>query len=145
MKQKIWGFFFTCTVCKLFSAPSICHRGGKSTWPDRDSNPGPLADRASTLITELPSHTVDLWQFPPAKLDLSPHLLGTMLKPTRQSLCCSQPERRPRHWPLNVTGEEKAHGPTGTRTRDLSHTVQALWPLGYRATWSTRDSFPLLD
>ena len=37
------------------------HRGGKSTWPDRDSNPGPLAHRASTLTTELPSHTVDLW------------------------------------------------------------------------------------
>ena len=36
----------------------------KSTWPDRDSNPGPLADRASTLTTELPSHTVELWQFP---------------------------------------------------------------------------------
>ena len=43
-----------------------CHRGGKTTWPDRDSNPGPLENRASTLTTELPSHTVDLWQFPPA-------------------------------------------------------------------------------
>ena len=38
-----------------------CHRGGKSTWPDQASNPGPLADCASTLTTELPSHTVDLW------------------------------------------------------------------------------------
>ena len=27
---------------------------------------------------------------------------------------------------VNVTGEEKAHGPTGTRTQDLSHTVRAL-------------------
>ena len=26
----------------------ICHRGGKSTWPDWDSNPEPLAHRAST-------------------------------------------------------------------------------------------------
>ena len=43
-----------------------CHRGGKSTWSDRDSNPGPLAYRTSTLTTELPSHRVDLWQFPPA-------------------------------------------------------------------------------
>ena len=42
----------------------ICHRGGKSTWHDRDSNPGPPAHRASTLITELPSHMVDPWQFP---------------------------------------------------------------------------------
>ena len=39
-----------------------CNRGGKRKWPDRDSNPGPLADRTSTLTTELPSHTVDLWQ-----------------------------------------------------------------------------------
>ena len=27
----------------------MCHRGGKSTWPDQDSNPGPLAYCASTL------------------------------------------------------------------------------------------------
>ena len=38
-----------------------CHRGGKSTWPDRESNPGPLVYRARTLTTELPSHTVDPW------------------------------------------------------------------------------------
>ena len=43
--------------------------------------------------------------------------------------------------PPNVTGEEKAHGPTGIRTQDLSHTVRALWPLSYRATRSTRDMF----
>ena len=41
--------------------------------------------------------------------------------------------------PPNVTGEEKAHDPTGTRTQDLSHTVQALWPLSYRATRSACD------
>ena len=35
------------------------HRGGQSTRPDRDSNPGTLAYRASTLTTELPSHTVE--------------------------------------------------------------------------------------
>ena len=38
-----------------------CHRRGKSIWSDQDSNLGPLAYRASTLTTELPSHTVDLW------------------------------------------------------------------------------------
>ena len=48
------------------------------------------------------------------------------------------------HWPPNVTGEEKAHGPTGTRTQDLSQTVRALWPLSYRATRSTCDNFPCL-
>ena len=26
-----------------------CHRGRRMTWPDRDSNPGPLAYRANTL------------------------------------------------------------------------------------------------
>ena len=41
--------------------------------------------------------------------------------------------------PPNVTEEEKAHGPTGTRTQDLSHTVRALWPLSYQATRSTCD------
>ena len=46
---------------------------------------------------------------------------------------------------VGLTGEKKAHGPTGTRTQDLSHTVQALWPLSYRATQSACDSFPLLN
>ena len=47
--------------------------------------------------------------------------------------------------PPNVTGAEKAHGPTGTRTQDLSHTVRALWPLrlSYRATWSTCDTYKI--
>ena len=35
--------------------------------------------------------------------------------------------------PPNVTGEEKIHGPTGTRTQDHSQTVRALWSLSYRA------------
>ena len=35
-------------------------QGRKKSWPDRDSNPGPLAYRASTLPTELPSHLVVL-------------------------------------------------------------------------------------
>ena len=50
----------------------------KAHGPNRYSNQGPLAYRASTLTTELPSHTVDLCQFPPAQLDLSLNLLGTM-------------------------------------------------------------------
>ena len=47
---------------------------------------------------------------------------------------------RPPHGPRNVTGEEKAHDPTGTRTQDPSHAVRALWPLIYRATQSTCDT-----
>ena len=46
--------------------------------------------------------------------------------------------------PPNVTGEEKAHGPTRTRTQDLSQTVRVLWPLSYRAKWSTCDNFPYI-
>ena len=33
-----------------------CHREGKCKWPDRDSNPGHLAYRASTLITATEPH-----------------------------------------------------------------------------------------
>ena len=36
-------------------------QGMKKSWPDRDSNPEPLAYRASILPTELPSHLVVLW------------------------------------------------------------------------------------
>ena len=127
-----------------------CHRGGKSTWPNRDSNPGP---RASTLTTELPSHMVDLWQLnvtgdekapglepktsripcehsdhwatePHGRpvttfsclIDSSPNPLGTMPEPTRQSLCCSQPE----------------HGPT----------LATKCHRGGKSTWPDRDSNP---
>ena len=58
-----WAFDKALTLDYI---QALCHKGGKSTWPDWDSNPGPLAYRASTLTTELPCHTVDLWQFPPA-------------------------------------------------------------------------------
>ena len=37
-----------------------CHRQGKRTWPEGDSNPGSLPYRASTLTAELPSHTISL-------------------------------------------------------------------------------------
>ena len=43
--------------------PTLSHQmsqGMKKSRPDRDSNPGPLAHRAITLPTELPSHLVDL-------------------------------------------------------------------------------------
>ena len=43
--------------------PTLNHQmsqGRKKSWPDRDSNPGPLAIRETTLPTELPSHRVVL-------------------------------------------------------------------------------------
>ena len=40
-------------------------------------------------------NTASTLQFPPAKLYLSPNLLGTMPEPTRLSLCCLQPKHRP--------------------------------------------------
>ena len=37
-----------------------CHRGGKSTWPDRDTNPGSLSNCA--LSYSVLSYPADLWQ-----------------------------------------------------------------------------------
>ena len=45
--------------------------------------------------------------------------------------------------PPNVTGEEKAHGPTWTRTQDLLHTMRTFWPLSYRAAQSTCDTITM--
>ena len=109
--------------------PCMCHRGGKSTWPDRDSNPGPRADRSSTLSTDLPNRN----NFP--QFDLIRNHAGT--DETVPLLLAAW--ARTHTEPPNVTGEEKAHGPTGTRTQDLSQTVRALWPVSYRATRSTLD------
>ena len=78
---------------------SNCHRQGKGTWPDRDSNQGSLAYRAST---ELPSHMVSTLQFPP-ELD-SPRICSEPCrKPMRQFLCSSQPDHG-HIQPPNVTG-----------------------------------------
>ena len=41
------------------------------------------------------------------------------------NLCCSQPKHGPTLVP-NVTGEQKAHGPTGIWTQDLSHCASTL-------------------
>ena len=59
-----------------------------------------LGPRTSRISCEHSDHwatkpQVDLWQFPPTYLDLSPNLNGTMLELIRQSFCCSQPEHRP--------------------------------------------------
>ena len=72
--------------------------------------------------------------------DILPKLeqISQNLAPKQSLLLLYRPARE------HVTGEEKAHGPTGTRTQDLSHTVRALWPLSYRATRSIFDNFPLL-
>ena len=45
-------------------ASSTYVTGEEISWPDRDSNLGPLAYRARTLQTELPSHMVVLCHFP---------------------------------------------------------------------------------
>ena len=50
----------------LLLAPTLatkCHREKKSRWPNWDLNPGTLAYSTSSLTTELPSHTVDLWHW----------------------------------------------------------------------------------
>ena len=59
-----------CSSTCMYRTKERKKRGGKSTWPDRDSNSGPLTYRGSALTIELQSLTVDLRQFPPASLDL---------------------------------------------------------------------------
>ena len=106
----------------------ICHRGGKSTWPDRDPNPGPLAHRASS-----PANRATKPLGRPATI--SPCLNRFVPESARNHAGTDETvplllaaRARTHTEPPNVTGEEKAHGPTGTRTQDLSHTVRALQP-----------------
>ena len=66
------------------------------------------------------------------------HLLGTCRIRRDGPFAARSPSTDP-HWPPNVTGEKRAHGPTGTRTQNFSHNVRALWPLSYRVTRSTCD------
>ena len=42
--------------------------GGEKSCPDRESNPGPLANRAITLTTELSRHTETDNEFSPFNL-----------------------------------------------------------------------------
>ena len=51
-------------------------------------------------------------------------------------LACQAPRLPHPLWPPNITGEEKTHGPTGTRTQYLLHTLQATEPHGRPATIS---------
>ena len=104
------------------------HRGEKSTWPDRDSNPGPLANRASTLAN---------WATEPhgQPATISPCLNRFVPESARNRAGTDETvplllvARAQTHTePPNVKGEKKAHGPNGTRTQDLSQTVRALKP-----------------
>ena len=130
---------FACVVLRkvhvhsLFTSKTVgfpeclCHKGGKSTWPDRDSNPRPLADRASTLTTERRPVTIlpCLIRFVPESARNHAGTIETV------SMLLSARARTHTESP-NVTGEEKAHGPTGTRTQDLSHR-----PCEYSDHWAT--------
>ena len=64
--SKVGHWLNNSVVSRITRGPGFESRAGKKSWPDRDSNPGPLAYRASTLPTEIPSHIVVLWHFPPA-------------------------------------------------------------------------------
>ena len=67
-------------------------------------NPGPLAERVSTLTTELSVQTVGLRQFPPAEKDSSSNLLGTMPE-TSELVSLLLAARAQAHTePSNVTG-----------------------------------------
>ena len=137
--SKIWNSsFHYLLVCLKYCC--MCHRGEKSTWPDRDSNPGPLANRASTL----------------ANGATEPHGRPATISPCLNRFVPESARNRAgtdetvplllvaRAWthtePPNVTGEKKAHGPTGTRTQDLSQTVRYLGLLWF--TWWNWLSIP---
>ena len=114
-------------LCYLVASVGECSHGlrevqmsqrRKSTRPDRGSNPGPLANRASTLATELPHGR---------PVTISPCLIRFVPESARNHsgtdetvpLLLAAQARTHTEAP-NDTGEEKAHGPTGTRTQDLS-------------------------
>ena len=100
--------------------------------PDRDSHPGPLAHRAST----------DHWATEPhgRPVTISPCLMRFVPESARKHARTDETvplllaaRARTHTEPRNEMslGRKKAHGLTGTRTQDLSHTVRALWPLSY--------------
>ena len=85
--------------------------------------------------SRIPCEHSDHWATEPhgRPVTISPCLIRFVPESTRNHAGTDEtvPSTDPR-WPSNVTGEEKAHGATGTWTQDLSHTVRALWPLSYR-------------
>ena len=92
-----WGQCFLLLAAQTWTHTEPSNVTGEETvyGPTGDSNRGPLAYRARTLTTELKNHThrrpvtisICLIRFIPNK-----NLLGSMLEPTRQSLCCPQPK-----------------------------------------------------
>ena len=106
----------------------LCHRGGKRTWPDRDSNPGSLAYRASTLPLSYRA-TRSTGYISPCFIRFVPNSarnhVGTDETFSIRLLLAAR--ARTHTEPPNVTGAEKEHGPTGTRTQGLSLIVRALY------------------
>ena len=105
-----------------------CHRGGKRTWPDRDSNPRSLAYRASKLP--------QTYRATRSTGYISPCLIRFVPKSARKHAGTDDTisfrlllaaRGRTHTEPLNVKGAEKECAPTGTRTQGLSLTVQALY------------------
>ena len=58
-------FFRPCDIWWPVWLNAKCHRGGKRTRPDRDSNPGSLAYRASTLPLSYRATRSTGYIFPP--------------------------------------------------------------------------------
>ena len=105
-----------------------CHRGRKRTWPDRDSNRGSLAYRASTLPLSYRATRSTGYNLPLLN-QICPRNCSEPCQNRRDSLfqvAAGSPSTDPR-WPPNVTGAEKERGPTGTRTQGLSLTVRVLY------------------
>ena len=111
---------------------SICHRGAKNTWPNRDSNPGPLAYCASTLTTEPPSNRSTSDNFPLLN-KIRPRILSEPCRPEpmRQSLCCSQPEHGPTLSHQILLGRKKHMARPGLKPRTSRIPCQHSWPLSH--------------
>ena len=103
-------------MLSLGKALPECYGGGKSTRPDRDSSPGPIAYRASTS---------------------SPNLLETVPVSTRQSLCCSQPEHGPTLNHQMSLGRKKHTARPGLEPRTFRIPCEHFNQLSYRAIRST--------
>ena len=115
-----------------------CRRWGKSTRPDRDSSPGPLAYHASTLAN---------WATEPhgRPATISPCLNRFVPESARnragtdETVPLLAARARTHTETPNATWEEKAYGPTGTRTQASRIPCEHSSQLSYSATRSTCD------
>ena len=88
--SNIWNF-----TTKNWKFSNKCHRRGKSTWPDRNLNPGPLAYRANTLAnwaTEPHGRPVTTFK------QIRPRICSEPCRYRRDSRFAARSPNRDTHW-----------------------------------------------